>query len=143
MKIPLHRSDAALSLFGALIIFALIVLIGGLAIKILLDCVDGVPPPMPPPGRDTNIVAVISQSFHNALESSNSMKMPAFEFSAGEVATLDAETFLSRGEIVIERSTNLMDWTPAWRLSSMNEFNLASDTNPPAPACFYRAVLVR
>lgn len=143
MNIQLAGRNRALTLLGAIVIFACIILLGAILVKCLLKAVENLPP-VPPPaaGHDTNVVArVLTRAEFEAIPVQH--VMPAFEFGGEELQALDAEAFLATGTIVIERSTNLVHWTPAWRVRSLDEFNLAADTNGfGAPQCFYRAVLV-
>src|SRR5688572_15318806 len=138
MKIQIHRKHG-LTLLGAIIIFAVVIALGAIMIKILLKVMERMPPPQSP--RDTNIVSVVSFELFQDIQPV-SIAMPTFSFAEQEVQALDADAFLSHGEVVIERSTNLVDWTPAGRMGVLGVFNLARDTNPPSPACFYLAVLI-
>lgn len=140
MKIKPNR-QAGLSLVGAIIAFGFIMLIGYLLLRILLKILEQNPLPDPRTGeRDTNIVTVVSSSLYHSTPAA--IEMPGFEFDPAELGALDAESFVENGTLLIERSTNLVDWLPAWRISAMSEFNMTADTNPPAPAAFYRAVLI-
>lgn len=135
MKIQSRRNHG-LSFLGAIIVFACVILLGALLIKILLKVMDKVPPPSDP-SHQTNIVSVVSSQVFHSMPAG--VSMPAFQFDA---SVLQPSQLLQAADVLIERSTNLVDWEPAWRIGDMSEFNFAADTNPPAPQCFYRAVIL-
>jgi hypothetical protein len=139
LKLNKKRRHSALTLLGGLIIFGVILVFGFILIKILLKTLENLPP-IQRSGDDTNIVAVTSVPFYSVPIK---VEMPGFSFSPSDLATLNAEEFSVSGTLIIERSTNLIDWQPAWRISATSEFSFAGDTNGLSlPKCFYRAVIV-
>ena len=146
MKLSLdpRRNVRALSLLGAIIIFACVIVLGGLIMKILLKAIEKMPPLTHPSTYDTNIVGVVAvnPAIYERVPALKTLQMPEFTWSEQDLSQLDPQAILNHGDIVIERSTNLVDWTPTWRIKDMNNFNLADDTNQ-APWAFYRAVIMQ
>ena len=144
MKLHLNhnRNLSGLSLLGAIIIFACVIVLGGLIMKILIKAIEKIPPLTHPSTYDTNIVGVVAvnPAIYERVPALKTVNMPNFTFSEHDLSQLDPQAILDHGDIVIERSTNLVDWTPTWRIKEMSNFNLADDTNQ-APWAFYRAVI--
>jgi len=135
MKIKLTLRNKGLSLVGAIIVFGCLLILGYILLKILMRAADLIPPPVYIDPKETNqVTSVTSRQFESIMASEN-IVMPAFTFSEDD---LEIMTVSEASTIVIERSTNLVNWEFGWRINVMDEFSFGSDTNQ-APWCFYRA----
>ncbi len=139
MKTHTHQQHA-LAMISAMIVLGCILIIGGIAVKILLNLCKRINPPVAQPGDPaTNAPA----NTFAGIVSEGVWQAPTLRFSplpAPQGQTV-AKPF-GNAHLEVERSTNLVDWTTIAVFTNVPDVDLISlDTNR-APATFYRGKFV-
>lgn len=120
-----------MTLLVALLAFAAVIIIGGIIVIMIARLAKRVLGP-PPPGSQTNNTGFVVTGI---------IQLPNFQFSplptpAGQTA----ETPMGLAYLVIERSTNMVNWEPVATNTGGESFYL--DPNPSIPMEFFRGKVV-
>lgn len=136
MNIRIKR-NRGLAMIGLLILVGAILIIAGTIVYMLWRLCQRLLPPTPPPAG-TNQVNYVE------FTQSQPIVMPNFVFAPIEsLPNATAERPLGDALLEVDRSTNMVDWTPLIRTNADHGFNMfVDDTNPPAPAAFYRMKVI-
>lgn len=140
MFIKLHHRRSGIGLL-ALILFCLaIVAIGSALAYFIWRLSQILHRKSPPPGGGGGTNTTEYVDFDYIPPNNGPVTFPQFQFQSGMQMAKDGTTDnpLGSGYIVIERSTNLVDWIPVHTNNWGQQVNDFEDTNPPAPAVFYR-----
>jgi len=136
------RRNQALGIVGLLIFLAALIIIAGTIIYMLWKVCQRAFPTTgnPPPGTNALVV-----EWDGPVTLDNNapadITMPLFRFPeiTNPPPGATAEKPLGTNMWTwIFRSTNLVDWDVMIRTNEYHPINVAEDTNPPAPAVFYR-----
>ena len=142
MFIKLHHRRSGLGLI-ALILFCLAIVAIGRVLAYLLWRLSQIMhrKAAPPGGSGTNNTAYVD--FDYIPPNNGPITFPEFKFQGNLPMARDGTTNnpLGSGCVVIERSTNLVDWVPIWSGGMGTTYNDVEDTNDPAPAVFYRSYI--
>jgi len=141
MKLHYRRRQSGVSLVSAIIVMACIIIIGGIAVKVLLKLCDKLNPPAPPPGQGTNAVAQV-EGFAG-ITSPGVWEAPTLKFAplpapAGQTA----ENPFGNAHLEVERSTNLVDWVTIAIFTNVPDVDLLSLETNRAPQAFFRGKFV-
>ena len=125
-----------------LILFCIAVLIiGAIAVYILWRLVQIMNRKADPPPGGGGYTNITSLDYSGYVPPKNGpITFPEFRFQSGMAMAKDGTTDnpLGSGYIVIERSTNMVDWVPVCTNMAISGYHDLADTNPAAPAVFYR-----
>ncbi len=141
MKIH-HHHHHALALVSAVIVLGCILIIGGIAVKILLNLCKRINPPVKQPGDPSTNAP--TTSLFPGVTTEGVWQAPQLRFAplAAPVGQTAANPF-GNAHLEVERSTNLVDWETIAVISEPGEKSIMEyDTNPPPDRAFYRGKFV-
>ncbi len=137
-----HHHQHGLALVSAMIVLACILIIGGIAVKVLINLCKRINPPVEQPGD--NSTNAPTTSLFPGVAAEGVFQAPQLRFApllapAGQTA---ANPF-GNAHLEVERSTNLVDWECIAVFTNVPDVDLMSiDSNRPPDRAFYRGKFV-
>lgn len=136
VKTKLASRKSALSLLGAMIILAALGIVVAIIMRFLISLCHHIAPLDPPGGGGTNQIAQVK-----GLNEAGILDLPEFVFPEMNVfaSNLTASHGLQNALMLVQRSTNLVDWETVLTTNDTSHvFLWSDDTNPPPDRAFYR-----
>ncbi len=132
-----HHHQHGLALVSAVIVLACILIIGGIAVKVLLNLCKRINPPVAQPGDASTNAPTTSVA---GITTEGVWQAPQLRFAP--LAAPEGQTAANpfgNAHLEVERSTNLVDWEVIAIFTNVPDVDLMSiDSNRPPDRAFYR-----